>query len=75
MLVFILGVKPPAANRLQISDVYDQRNKPRCDILRQHFFSEGRLTEDTASRIISDAISVFRQEKVLLEVPAPVTGF
>ena len=70
-----LGVKPPLANKLQMTDVYDPKtNKPRPDVLKQHFFGEGRLKPDVAMRIIADGALLFRQEKCLLDLPQPLTG-
>jgi len=58
-----------------MADVYDQKtNKPRPDVLKQHFVGEGRLKPDVAVRIITDGAALFRQEKCLLEIPQPITG-
>jgi len=58
-----------------MKEVYDASNKPRPEVLRLHFAAEGRLSEDVASRLINDAINIYKQEPVLLEVPSPVTGY
>ena len=69
------GVRPPLAAKLQMTDVYDAKtNKPRPDVLKQHFVGEGRLKPDVALRIIADGALLFRQEKCLLEIPQPITG-
>jgi len=58
-----------------MADVYDQRtNKPRPDVIKQHFVGEGRLKPDVAIRIVADAALLLRQEKPLLEIPQPITG-
>lgn len=70
-----LGVKPPVAAKLQMADVYDAKtNKPRPDVLKQHFIGEGRLKPEVALRIIADGALVLRQEKSLLEISQPITG-
>jgi len=74
-VLLTLGVKPPLPAKLQMTDVYDAKtNKPRPDVLKQHFVGEGRLKPDVAMRIIADGALLFRQEKVLLEIPQPITG-
>jgi len=79
MMTYLLsstGVRPPLTTKLQMTDVYDQKtNKPRPDVLKQHFVGEGRLKPDVALRIIADGAAVFRQEKVLLDIPQPITGY
>jgi len=58
-----------------MADVYDAKtNKPRPDVLKQHFVGEGGLKLDVAMRIIADGAAVFKQEKCLLEIPQPITG-
>jgi len=74
-VLFTTGVRPPLSTRLQMTDVFDAKtNKPRPDVLKQHFVGEGRLKLDVAMRIIADGAAVFRQEKSLLEIPQPITG-
>jgi len=58
-----------------MTDVFDPKtNKPRIDVVKQHFAGEGRLKLDVALRIVADGAAVFRQEKCLLEIPQPITG-
>ena len=69
------GVRPPLSTRLQMADVYDSKtNKPRPDVLKQHFVGEGRLKHEVAMRIVADAAALLRSEKCLLELPQPITG-
>jgi serine/threonine-protein phosphatase 2B catalytic subunit len=51
----------------------EDRSKPNIEFLRQHFFREGRLTEDQALYIIEAGTKLLRDEPTLLEVEAPVT--
>ena len=49
----------PPAQRLTIPEVFDQRtNKPKPDILKQHFILEGRIDESAALKIINEGAIV-----------------
>ncbi|KAI1824767.1 serine/threonine-protein phosphatase 2B catalytic subunit [Xylaria intraflava] len=47
--------------------------KPNIDFLKQHFYREGRLTEEQALWIITKGTELLRQEPNLLEMDAPIT--
>ena len=64
---------PPPTNRLTMAQVYDNRGKPRPEVLKQHFVREGRVNEDVALRIIHETTALFNKEKNVLDVSAPVT--
>jgi serine/threonine-protein phosphatase 2B catalytic subunit len=49
------------------------RSKPNLKFLKQHFYREGRLTEDQAMWIIKTGSEVLRAEPNLLEMDAPIT--
>ncbi len=49
------------------------RTKPNLQFLKQHFYREGRLTEEQALFIIEEGTKVLRQEPNLLEMDAPIT--
>ncbi|CAF0989318.1 unnamed protein product [Brachionus calyciflorus] len=68
----ISSVPYPAINKLNFKDVYDEKNHPRIDILKDHFFNEGRLEESVALKIINDTTAKFKNEKTLVEVSQPV---
>ena len=48
-------VSYPATNKLGFKEVFDEKNHPRINILRDHFIKEGRLDETVALKIINDA--------------------
>lgn len=47
--------------------------KPNLAFLKQHFYREGRLTEEQALYIIEEGTKVLKQEPNLLEMDAPIT--
>lgn len=68
------GVQFPISERLKVDDVYERRTgKPRCEVLKEHFIKEGRIDEEAALRIITECTALFRQEKTMLDIEAPVT--
>lgn len=70
----ITDVPHPPSKKLDISDVYDSKGKPKPDVLKQHFTQEGRLTEACALRLLSDGSAILREEKTMLDIEAPLTG-
>ena len=48
--------------------------KPDHAFLKNHFYREGRLTEEQALYIIEKGTEILRTEPNLLHVEAPVTG-
>jgi len=49
------------------------QSKPNIQFLKQHFYREGRLTEEQALWIIREGTKVLREEPNLLEMDAPIT--
>lgn len=48
-------------------------SKPNLQFLKQHFYREGRLTEEQALWIINAGTQLLRSEPNLLEMDAPIT--
>lgn len=51
----------------------EDSTKPNLPYLKQHFYREGRLTEQQALWIIQSGTQLLRQEPNLLEMDAPIT--
>jgi serine/threonine-protein phosphatase 2B catalytic subunit len=49
------------------------RSKPNLSFLKQHFYREGRLTEEQALWIIHEGTKILKAEPNLLEMDAPIT--
>ncbi|PIO59167.1 Ser/Thr phosphatase family protein, partial [Teladorsagia circumcincta] len=70
----VKSVQYPVSDRLNVEQVFERRTgKPRHDVLRDYFIKEGRIEEDAAIRIIQECTALFRQEKTMLDIEAPVT--
>ena len=48
--------------------------KPDISFLKNHFYREGRLSEEQALYILEKATDILKQEPNLISVDAPVTG-
>lgn len=51
----------------------ESHQKPNITFLKQHFYREGRLTEEQALWIINKGTELLRAEPNLLEMDAPIT--
>ncbi|KAL2865246.1 serine/threonine-protein phosphatase 2B catalytic subunit [Aspergillus lucknowensis] len=63
-------MKPPSDELFWSSE---DPSKPDLQVLQQHLFREGRLTEDQALSIIHAGTKILRSEPNLLEIDAPIT--
>ncbi|KAF9917373.1 3',5'-cyclic-nucleotide phosphodiesterase (PDEase) (3':5'-CNP) [Lobosporangium transversale] len=71
----ILDVQAPAV-MLPTNDMFFSKefpDRPDLAFLKDHFFREGRITEDQAIYILQKATDILRTEPNLLEVDAPIT--
>ena len=50
------------------------RSKPDIAFLKNHFYREGRVSEDQALWILENATEILRKEGNVLQVDAPITG-
>ncbi|KAJ7820762.1 Metallo-dependent phosphatase [Mycena olivaceomarginata] len=73
----IKSVPQPATHRLSDAEFFatDEfgASKPNVRILRDHFFREGRLTEDHAIYILEHATKLLTSEPNMVQVQGPVT--
>lgn len=71
----ILDVQAPAFNVPTNENFWDPEDptKPNLQFLKQHFYREGRLTEEQALWILNAGTQLLRAEPNLLEMDAPIT--
>ncbi|KAJ7080590.1 Metallo-dependent phosphatase-like protein [Mycena belliarum] len=73
----VKSVPQPATHRLSDADFFtiDEFGapKPNVRVLRDHFFREGRLTEEHAMYILEHATKLLTTEPNMVEVQGPVT--
>ena len=68
-------MQAPAFHKPTKEQFYDSNDptKPDLAFLKQHFYREGRLTEEQAIFIINRGTEILRTEPNLLEMDAPIT--
>lgn len=68
-------VQAPAFTKPTDEQFYDKNDpsKPDLAFLKQHFYREGRLTEEQALYILAEGTKILRSEPNLLEMDAPIT--
>ena len=55
-------------------DPHTGRHRPNVELLRKHFFHEGRLSHPQAIFILEQTTDLMSREANLINVPSPVTG-
>lgn len=71
----VKSVPAPATNIPTDEEFFDPTDpsKPNLEFLKQHFYREGRISQEHALYIITTATKILEKEPTLLEVDAPVT--
>ncbi|XP_055353602.1 protein phosphatase 3 catalytic subunit alpha-like [Paramacrobiotus metropolitanus] len=71
----LLGNKSihPTGKKLTIPEVYGDAAVPNPDLIKTHFFTEDRLDEALALRLIHDASEILRAEPNVLTLPSDIT--
>lgn len=74
--MLILQVQAPAPQKPTDAQFFapDDSTKPNIAFLKNHFYREGRLTEDQALYIIEKGTEVLRSEPNMLALDGPVTS-
>ena len=72
----IKDVQAPAFSKPTEEQFWSKQDPSKPDIafLKNHFYREGRLTDEQALHIIRTTTEILRNEPNLLEVDAPITG-
>ena len=66
---------PPLTQMLTVDDIFPRlEDPPQLEVLRNHLFGEGRLTEKAALKIIEATAAILKSENNLIELEAPITG-
>jgi len=71
-----LQVQAPAMSVPTDAQFFSRQDPTKPDIafLKNHFYREGRVTEDQAMWILEKATALLRSEPNVLQVDAPITG-
>ncbi|KAF9235456.1 Metallo-dependent phosphatase-like protein [Melanogaster broomeanus] len=76
------GVPPPIAWKPTDDQLFvreyghgDKNMMPNADFMKRHFWNEGRLTEQQALLILSQATALLSREPTLVHVESPVTKY
>lgn len=68
----VKDVTPPISHVLSTNEIF-RGDKINHELIKKHFFGEGRIQELDALEIISRAMEIFKSEPNLLRLDAPVT--
>uniref|UniRef100_H2YPV3 Serine/threonine-protein phosphatase n=1 Tax=Ciona savignyi TaxID=51511 RepID=H2YPV3_CIOSA len=66
------GVPFPPSHKLTVKEVF-VNDKPKIELLKEHFMQEGRVEDDVALQIINLGSELLRKEKTMVDIEAPVT--
>ncbi|WFD08541.1 protein-serine/threonine phosphatase [Malassezia vespertilionis] len=71
----IKEVQAPAFHKPTPEQFWSKKDpsKPDIQFLKNHFYREGRLTDEQAKYILTNATAILRAEPNLLELDAPIT--
>lgn len=61
------GVDPPPLKPLPHKDLY-KGSKVQHEVLKEHLYKEGKISEDDVARLCKDAIGVFRSEPNIIKL-------
>ena len=70
----VSSVPPPRSEELKSDVLWGTDGKPNTDELREHLFHEGRLSVDDVIKIIDKADAIFKKEKNVLTIDAPIAS-
>ena len=74
----VYQVQAPAMLKPTVEQFFNKhgqdRSKPDIAFLKNHFYREGRVTEDQALWILEKGTDILRKENNVLQVDAPITG-
>uniref|UniRef100_F6Y940 Serine/threonine-protein phosphatase n=2 Tax=Ciona intestinalis TaxID=7719 RepID=F6Y940_CIOIN len=68
----VKGVPFPPSHKLTIKEVF-VNDKPKVDLLKEHFVQEGRVEDEVALHIINLGSELLRKERTMVDIEAPVT--
>lgn len=78
LLLMSVQVQAPAMFKPTPEQFFNKRGqdrtKPDIAFLKNHFYREGRLTEEQALWILEKGSDILRKESNVLQVDAPITG-
>jgi len=69
----ITTVPTPPNHRLTIEELFNTKGEIEIEKAKQHFISEGRLSEECAIKIVEDCTKIFKSEPTMVNVEAPIT--
>ena len=65
--------RKPTDEQFYVTDIRGVR-RPNTEFLKQHFFKEGRITDEQVLYLLNEASNLMVKEPNLLQVQEPITG-